>query len=168
MTIFDLLSETRKQLIKEISSLTGEQFNEKPALDKWSIAQICHHLYIVEGLFTKAIKKGLKSESHDNLERKNIHIITDRMQKFKSPEIAEPSEEQFDVQTMLKLLNESRYHFLNLLHEMENHSILSKKAAKHPVFGELPLEQWIDLLYLHEQRHIEQIKYIKLSKEFKL
>jgi hypothetical protein len=34
-------------------------------------------------------------------------------------------------------------------------------TVRHPVLEELPLDQWIELLYLHEQRHIEQIKEIK-------
>lgn len=32
----------------------------------------------------------------------------------------------------------------------------------HPALGELLLDQWIELIYLHEQRHIEQIKEVKL------
>ena len=32
----------------------------------------------------------------------------------------------------------------------------------HPALGELSLDQWIELIYLHEQRHISQIKEIKL------
>lgn len=35
----------------------------------------------------------------------------------------------------------------------------------HPALGELFLDQWIELIYLHEQRHIEQIKEIKLPCE---
>ncbi|MEC3085289.1 PadR family transcriptional regulator, partial [Bacillus cereus] len=31
-----------------------------------------------------------------------------------------------------------------------------------PALGELPLDQWIELIYLHEQRHMLQIKEIKL------
>ena len=28
----------------------------------------------------------------------------------------------------------------------------------HPALGELSLMEWIELIYLHEQRHISQIK----------
>jgi hypothetical protein len=39
---------------------------------------------------------------------------------------------------------------------------LAEKSVTHPALGELPLDQWIEQIYLHEQRHIEQIKEIKL------
>jgi hypothetical protein len=67
---------------------------------------------------------------------------------------------------MLNLLTKSRENLLNVLRSIDDKSILSKKAAKHPAFGELSLEQWIELLYIHEQRHIEQIKDIKLVKSY--
>ncbi len=45
MNLIDLLLESSKQLIEEVKMLNYEKINEKPALDKWSISQICHHLY---------------------------------------------------------------------------------------------------------------------------
>lgn len=45
---------------------------------------------------------------------------------------------------------------------IEDKSILAEKSVNHLAFGELPLDQWIEQIYLHEQRHIEQIKEIKL------
>lgn len=44
-------------------------------------------------------------------------------------------------------------------------SILAKKSVMHPALGELPLDQWIEQIYLHEQRHIEQINELKLLLE---
>lgn len=50
---------------------------------------------------------------------------------------------------------------ITFLDTIEDKSILSEKSVKHPALGELPLDQWIEQIYLHEQRHIEQIKEIK-------
>ncbi|QGH35290.1 hypothetical protein GI584_15075 [Gracilibacillus salitolerans] len=56
---------------------------------------------------------------------------------------------------MLNLLTKSSGNLVNILHAIDDKSVLSKKATKHLAFGELYLEQWVELLYLHEQRHIE-------------
>jgi len=61
----------------------------------------------------------------------------------------------------MDLLNESRKQLITFLDTIEDKSILSEKSVKHPALGELALDQWIEQIYLHEQRHIEQIKEIK-------
>ncbi len=53
------------------------------------------------------------------------------------------------------------------LKTIEDKSTLADKSMKHPVFGELPLDQWIEHIYLHEQRHIEQIKELKFLLEIR-
>ncbi|SCC41361.1 Uncharacterized protein BTT61001_03071 [Bacillus thuringiensis] len=74
----------------------------------------------------------------------------------------EPSLEPFEVQKIIDMLNESRKELMRFLSTIEDESILTIKSVMHPALGELHLDQWIELIYLHEQRHIEQIKEIKL------
>lgn len=50
------LDETRKSLIREITSLNYTQFNRRADIDSWSIAQICHHLVLGEQATIKAIQ----------------------------------------------------------------------------------------------------------------
>ena len=158
----DNLYETRNNLVKEITSLSDAQFNGRPDMNMWSIAQVCHHLVLVEQATIKAIAWGLKKVDNTQKERKNVHLILDRTKKFKAPEIVEPDVEPFEVQSIIDLLNDSRKKFLTFLSTIEDKSILAEKSVKHPALGELPLDQWIEQIYLHEQRHIEQIKEIKL------
>ena len=158
----DNLYETRNNLVKEITSLSYSQFNGRPGMNMWSIAQVCHHLVLVEQATIKAIAWGLKKVDNTQTERKNVHLILDRTKKFKAPEIVEPDVEPFEVQSIIDLLNDSRKKFLTFLSTIEDKSILAEKSFKHPALGELPLDQWIEQIYLHEQRHIEQIKEIKL------
>ena len=42
------LYETRNQLIKEIDLLNDEPFNVRSGTKNWNIAQVCHHLFLVE------------------------------------------------------------------------------------------------------------------------
>ncbi|MFB5089676.1 DinB family protein [Psychrobacillus sp. PGGUH221] len=158
----DKLYETRNNLVKEITSLSYSQFNGRLGMDMWSIAQVCHHLVLVEQATIKAIEWGLKKVDNTQTERKNVHLILDRTKKFNAPEIVDPDVEPFEVQSILDLLNDSRKKFLTFLNTIEDKSILAEKSFKHPALGELPLDQWIEQIYLHEQRHTEQIKEIKL------
>ncbi|WP_002150166.1 DinB family protein [Bacillus cereus] len=159
----DKFYETRKDLLKEINLLSDAQFNSKPDMNKWSIAQVCHHLVLLDEAAIKVISFGLKEIDSTKKERQEIHsILLDRTKKFTAPEILEPSLEPFEVQQMIDLLNDSRKKLMTFLSTIEDESMLAKKSVKHPALGELLLDQWIELIYLHEQRHIEQIKEMKL------
>lgn len=158
----DNLYEARNNLVNEITSLSDSQFNGRLGMNMWSIAQICHHLVLVEQATIKAIAWGLTMVENIQTERKNVHLMLDRTKKFKAPEIVEPDVEPFEVQSIIELLNDSRKKLLTFLSTIEDKSILAEKSFKHPSLGELPLDQWIEQIYLHEQRHTEQIIEIKL------
>lgn len=162
----DKFYKTRNNLLEEITLLSDAQFNSKPDMNKWSIAQVCHHLVLLDERVIKVISSGLKEVDSTQRERQEIHtILLDRTKKFIAPEFLEPSLEPFEVQQMIDLLNDSRKKLLTFLSTIEDVSILAKKSMKHPALGELLLNQWIELIYLHEQRHIEQIKEIKLIRK---
>jgi DinB superfamily len=159
----DNLYETRNNLVKEISLLSDSEFNSKPDMNRWSIAQVCHHLVLVEEATMKAIAWGLKDNDRTPKERKNVQLILlDRTKKINAPKIVEPSIESFETPQIIDLLNDSRKKLMAFLSTIEDTAILEEKSVKHPALGELPLDQWIEQIYLHEQRHIEQIKEIKL------
>ena len=160
--VTDNLFETRNNLVKELTSLSDAQFNSMPDMDTWSIAQVCHHLVLVEEASIKAIAWGLKDSTKK--EQKPIQLILlDRTKKFRAPAIVEPNVEPFEVQQIIDLLSDSRKKLITFLNTVEDKSILAEKSMKHPALGELPLDQWIEQIYLHEQRHIEQIKEIKMT-----
>ena len=157
----DYLDVTRKNLVQEINSLTDDEFNGQPGKEMWSIAQVCHHLVLVEKTTVKVIGWGVKEFLSTNIERRKVELILDRTKRIQAPKIVEPDEQPFDVQQMIDLLNDSRERLMSVLHTIEDKSILKEKSVNHPAFGELPLDQWVELIPLHEQRHIEQIKEVK-------
>ncbi|MEG0385998.1 MAG: DinB family protein [Solibacillus sp.] len=158
----DTLTETRNHLLNEINLLSDDQFNWIANRDSWSIAQVCHHLVLVEEATIKAISWGLKAGDFTQTEYINVErLILDRTKKRIAPKIVEPSLESIPVKRIKALLNESRNKLLTLLSTVEDKSILTKKSMKHPALGEITLNQWVDQIYFHEQRHIEQIKEIK-------
>ena len=159
------LFTTREKLLDEISSLSDEEFNRTIEDNKWSIAQICHHLWKTETLFRRAILFGLDQKIISITERKPIQVVLDMSKKYQAPKVSEPDPGPFQVPQIIQLLGDSRNKFMGVLEKIDDRSVLKDIAVNHPRFGDLPLDQWIELLYLHEQRHIEQIKGLKaLSK----
>ena len=71
----DKLYETRNNLVEEITSLSDAQFNSKPDKNKWSIAQVCHHLVLLDQAVIKVISSGLKEIDSTQKERKNIQQL---------------------------------------------------------------------------------------------
>ena len=92
------LTETRNQLVNEIIILGQEAFNHQPEPQTWSIAQVCHHLFLVERASTKAIEIGLHNREQTGAEYQNLQFILDRTKKRKAPSIVEPDEGPFEVQ----------------------------------------------------------------------
>ncbi|MDM5329148.1 DinB family protein [Neobacillus sp. CF12] len=159
--VVENLTETRNRLLQEISGLSDEQLNRKPDQGTWSIAQVCHHLYLSESVFTQAIIYGLNKSNERKAERQPVQLAVDRTQKANAPDIVVPGNDPLDSQQIKELLNNSRNQFFEFYNHLEDKSILAEKSTKHPLFGYTPLDQWVDLIYLHEERHIEQIKEIK-------
>lgn len=156
--ITDTMKETRNRLLKLIEPLSFEALHAKPASDRWSIAQICHHLVLVELATIKAVKWGLKEEEDISVERKDIIHMLDRSKKLQAPMVVFPSDEAFDVKEIVTMLHDSRKKLNELLDSVESPSLLRERAVIHPAFGHLPLDQWIEAVPLHEQRHMEQIR----------
>jgi hypothetical protein len=159
--LIENLKKTREDLFNAIHSLDYYQLNTSPNSDRWSITQVCHHLYLTEVLFTKAISQGLRNDIDAVTERKPIELVLDRTKKYESPDIAKPSENLYELQEIIDMLLKSREALNTLLNNIEDFSLLSRRSYYHPVFKELLLDQWVELLNLHEQRHIEQINEIK-------
>ncbi|OLS41028.1 DinB family protein [Bacillus sp. MRMR6] len=161
LSVNDQLIETRNQLLNEINSLTIEDLNRKLDDSTWSVSQICHHLFLTERVFTQSVVYGLKQGHPRKADPKTIHLAADRTQKANAPDMVVPGDVPLSFDQIVELLDESRAILFEVLDRIEDKSLLSERSVKHPLFGHLPLNQWIDLVYLHEQRHIEQIKEIK-------
>ncbi|WP_214625989.1 DinB family protein [Paenibacillus agaridevorans] len=158
--ITEKLEETRTELLVILASLNGNHINKQKDLESWSISQVCQHLYITEELYVVAIRKGLKSKEDSFIANKPVERLLDRSNKLEAPEIAKPSNEVLEYQVIIEKLNNSRQKLHELLSTIEDSSVLSRRHFVHPVFKEMLLIEWLESLFIHEQRHIQQIKEI--------
>lgn len=154
------LTETRDELLEILNGLNEDQLNRRQDSNRWSISQICQHLSKTEELYVVAIKRGLKSEQDSTLENKSLEFLLDRSKRLEAPEMVIPTDEIFEHKDMVEKLHHSREKLTELLHSLEDPAVLSRKHFVHPVFKEMLLIEWVESLYLHEQRHIQQINEI--------
>src|SRR5690606_2035799 len=124
------LFEPRNKVITETSSLTQSQLNCRPVINMWSIAQVCHHLVLVEQATLKAIALGLKRIERTQVERKDVQRMLDRTKKFKAPAIVEPAVEPFEMESLIGLLNKSREKLMTVLSKIEDKTILRSEERR--------------------------------------
>jgi len=159
------LQETRDQLLSILNGLSSDQFNKSKDSNSWSIGQVCQHLIKTEDLYVYVIRKGLKSKEDSIIGHKPLEFLLDRSKKLEAPDIARPTENHFELSDIIEKLNNSRQKLYETLNALEDPSLLSKRHFVHPVFKEMLLIEWVKTLYLHEQRHIQQI--IEITNESK-
>lgn len=154
------LKQTRVELLATLNGLRGDQLYKRKDPFSWNISQICQHLSKTEELYVVAIKRGLKSTEDSFLEYKSLEFLLDRSKKLDAPDIAKPTDELLDYEEIINRLSNSREKLNETLNSVEDPSVLSRRYFTHPVFKEMLLIEWVKSLYLHEQRHLEQIKEI--------
>lgn len=153
------LDRTRKELLMLISDCSDEVINKRIHPEKWTIAQVLEHLYLVERGMALAIRQGLKSEDHPT-PIKPLDSLLDRSTKINAPTNVIPNPEYQTKASVLSMLTKSRSSLLSVIERIEEPSYLIQKSITHPIIGQMNLRQAIEFIALHEQRHMEQIKEI--------
>jgi len=159
-SIYEKLASSRQRVINEIKNLKEQELNVKPDPESWSIAQVCHHLVLVELATIQMIKRGLENGKQGEAERKDVSIAQERTNKLKAPRAVLPGEGAFHKQQLLDMFANSRNQLIWTLQGIEDKSVLKKISVPHPSFGKLTLDQWVEFIPYHELRHLEQIKEI--------
>jgi uncharacterized damage-inducible protein DinB len=168
--IYDEIDRTRARLFQIVEELTAEQQGFRPAPDRWSVAQLCDHLSIVEGSVLKVLGKVLaKAEesgaapppSDAPFAPVSIEEFVERTRgvKINAPESARPADSR-PVAESLAALRDSRaaLHALRpRLERLDAHAL----RFPHPAWGPLNLYQWLLFVGAHEARHLAQIEALK-------
>jgi uncharacterized damage-inducible protein DinB len=161
---YQQLEAQRQRLWQELSSVSGEQWNQSPAEGKWSLAQVLTHVVTSEQLSVNYMKKkSLAMESLDctgwwEEAKLVLLIILQRIPiKYKAPrtvvERTPPAMSQAELQ---KAWEAVRADLKNLLLYMKPEDA-RKKVYKHPIAGRLNIQQCMIFLREHLIHHQPQI-----------
>jgi hypothetical protein len=150
--------QIRQNLWEIISHVTDEAINQRLEINRWNIAQVLEHLYLIERAIASQLVHGIHEESEQPIPEKNLHIVLDRSMKMSVSNPALEPTSEFQTLTSLKTkLDKSRQQFEEAIQSLNPDSLPCKGMPMH-YFGLLSLKQWIQFAGLHEQRHIEQIR----------
>ena len=169
--IFDHIDSTRERLLRAVENLSEEQQGFRPAPDRWSAAQLCEHLAIVEGNMTRLIAKLLGKAEESGASRAEgaafapvtIEEFVERSRavKLKAPESICPGDAPVLADSLARL-RDSRAALHALRPRIERADGQSVRFP-HPVWGPLNLYQWLLFIGAHESRHLAQIEALKES-----
>lgn len=151
----------RKDLLASVDRLTDEQLNAEVENGRWTVAQVLEHLYLIELAVTAQVEKTLADESGEPAgKKKPLERTLDRTYRVEAPTRLEPSKEFMSHEAVIGRLAESRERLLTVINGTDE-PVLLERSAKHPVFGTMDLQQWIEFVGLHERRHLQQIEELK-------
>lgn len=155
--------DIRQKTLQLFDSLTEESFSAKPADGSWSAADIAEHLYLTQFSYARMLPVVLGGKFGIDLEERpadydyeDIHNSSSKTQGLKNPEQVAPtgtwdrkkSRESLDkaMETMLKKL------------EGKTVAQLRTRGLEHPMGGLVNMLEWMWILVLHENAHLETLK----------
>ena len=168
----DYLKDTKKDLVKTVSSLSEAQLKFKPSPDRWSVEECVMHIAIAEkGLWSlaeQALNAPANPEKRADIKATDeqwVAVVTDRSKKFKAPETIQPQNSGFkSMVEALASFKESRDKLINFISDtkddMRNHVIIQS-----PI-GVIDSYQMALFIGGHSNRHTQQLKEVMADPNF--
>ena len=137
-SLLDYQHETIAQVIK---NATPEDLTKEVSPGKWSVRDNIVHLYIYLREFEKRLELICTSAKEPFFKR----YVADEDPQFKASR-------NMDVQKALAEYVKDRQMLYNTIMELPDDCL--DKYGRHPKFGRLSTQQWIEFFLLHEGHHI--------------
>lgn len=151
------LNRIREELIEEIHHISEESFNKRPNESTWSPKEVTEHIALMDAYIARLMREGKTIEK--KAFTKPIRLTTIRSLKVKAPSPVDPQKTEQSRNDILNLLYQARMEVLDMYTYF---SSAQKKqlSMKHPVFGNMRVNQWFDFLGYHEKRHLKQLREV--------
>jgi hypothetical protein len=166
----EYLEKTRAAVVAATRGLTPEQWNFKPAPERWSVAEVTEHIAAAEDMLmglvrdtvmkSPARKEPADVKAIDDFVRQ---VIPDRTNKAKSPEPLIPTNRFRTATESLQHFQESRAKTVSFLKETKD---AREHAMESPLGKVLDAYQWVLFVAAHSERHTKQILEVKADPRF--
>lgn len=160
------LDSIHSKLLNTVEPIEDPLFSRCPAENEWSVAEIIHHLCLVERRVIKELEKELASPSKKLSPLRRLvptAIVASRVVRVKAPKAMNPIDPP-PKNEIIENYNAAR----NKLKELcsAHGEQLKQVVFKHPFLGEISGPATVAFLGYHEVRHFKQIQEVlrKLSK----
>ena len=173
-TLIEGLKSSQDDLLKETSGLSEIQFHFKLDSSQWSIAEVIEHLGIYEELLYWDLSNNQYTEERPDLVDK-VKGIDSAMtayatdpNKGQAPFVVQPLGRFQTKEQLLNYFNRFRVEVIKLIQETKEdfrlHFIF--RPVNWGIWHIRDLHQYTLLWIAHTQRHLNQIKRIKLNPNF--
>ena len=163
------LESTKKNVLEATKGLSEEQWNFKPAPDRWSVAQVMEHIAAAEDFIRDVLKEKVMTspagEAGRDVKKTDetvMAMVPDRTNKVQAPEPLVPTNRFGSPDGSLKHFVESRASTEDFL---KTTSGLRDHVADSPM-GKLDAYEFVLLIAAHSERHTKQINEVKADPNF--
>ena len=162
------LDDSRLVLRKAVDKVPASLREIRPAVDRWSVAEVLEHLGVVEAAVTRRISTLLSAARDQGLgqERDTSSVLAtfdlprvlDRSRAVTTSEAGRPKQ-GLSATAAWAALDDTRAVFRQTVVEADGLA-LGSIVAPHPALGPMNLYHWIAFVGGHELRHAAQIREI--------
>ncbi len=166
--LLEYLDGTIAEVRTAVDSVPAELHTERPAPDRWSVAEVVDHLSLVEQrIAAQAAKQieagrvaglGPDANTTNVLESFDAARVVDRRRRVVASENAQPRH-GVDLPTAWSALTRAREAVQAAVLSGDGLN-LSELVVPHSVLGHMNLYHWIAFIGAHELRHAEQIREV--------
>lgn len=163
------LEATKEKVMASTKGLTPEQWNFKPAPDRWSVAECVEHIAATEDFLRgEIVEKVMVAPAAPDRDVKKadesiVAGVTDRSHKVQAPEPLVPKNRYGSPEASLKHFAESRAKTEELLKDTPG---LRDHALESPAGPKMDAYEWVLLIAAHSERHDKQIEEVKADPKF--
>jgi hypothetical protein len=163
------LEATKKNVLEATKGLSEEQWNFKPAPDRWSVAQVMEHIAASEDFIREMLKEkvmiapaGEPTRDVKKTDEAVLAMVPDRTHKAQAPEPLVPTNRFGSPESAIKHFVETRAtteEFLKTTTGLRDH------VADSPL-GKLDGYEFVLFIAAHSERHTKQINEVKMDPNF--
>ena len=160
------LDSTQRKIATAIDPLESVLFRKRPAENEWSIAEVIHHLRLVEDRVLSDLNASVqRPRAKVGVLKKLVpmRIVSLRFYRVKAPKAVQPGNPP-PKEDVIRNYNDTRARLKQFCAE-QGRARLRQISFRHPFLGNLDGVAAISMVAFHEQRHYKQIREIlkKLS-----
>lgn len=165
--ILNCLDQEMAALHAAVEAVPPDRRGDRPAADRWSVAEVLEHLAMVEAAVLKGCTRQLAAarEAGLPLETETSSVIdampparvANRERLIVAPERLRPT--GIDASRAWTQIEHTRAQFIDFVKSCDGLA-LAQVSMPHPVFGPMNLYQWLLFAAGHHARHAAQIREI--------
>lgn len=149
------LGATRRRLLDALTRIPEQPFDSGAGLESREVAHIIGHISEVEKRLVATVIDALSAESPAVADR-DLSGLVERFEASVADVV--PATAVSTRSGLLHLLEESRFKYLQYVFNKTHEEALAQKSIEHPLLGRVSLKNLIDMIWLHERHHVEQIE----------